>query len=46
MKDIAIRNLDKITKDSFFFLAANLKKLTIIKTEGINQNTKLFCSKL
>ena len=37
MKDIAIKNLDKIPKESFFFLAANLKKLTIIKTDGINQ---------
>ena len=37
MKDIAIKNLDNIPKESFFFLAANLKKLTIIKTNGINQ---------
>ena len=44
MNDIAIRYLDTITKDSYFFLAANLKKLTIIKTEGISQNyeTTLF----
>ena len=44
MNDIAIRYLNTINKDSYFFLAANLKKLTIIKTEGINQKyeTTLF----
>ena len=44
MNDIAIRYLDTIKKDSFFFLVANLKKLTILKTEGINQKyeTTLF----
>jgi len=46
MKDIAIRNLNKITKDSFFFLAANLKKLTIIKTEGMNQKYKTLLFKI
>ena len=46
MKDIAIRNLDRITKDSFFFLAANLKKLTIMKTEGINQKYKALLFKI
>ena len=40
MNQIAIRYLDTINKESFFFLAANLKKLTILKTEGINQKYK------
>ena len=35
---IALKNLNLISKNSYFFLAANLKKLTIIKSSKINLN--------
>tara|TARA_B100000524_G_scaffold347068_1_gene248345 strand:- start:943 stop:2580 length:1638 start_codon:yes stop_codon:yes gene_type:complete len=35
---IALKNLNLISKSSYFFLAANLKKLTIIKSSKINLN--------
>ena len=35
---IALKNLNLISKNSYFFLAANLKKLTMIKSSKINLN--------
>ena len=35
---IALKNLNLISKSSYFYLAANLKKLTMIKSSKINLN--------
>ena len=42
--ELALRNLNSISQKSFYFLAANLKKLTIIKNSEVNPKyrTKLF----
>ncbi len=42
----SIKNLNSIPKDSFFFLAANLKKLSIIKTLEVNSEHETLLFKI
>ena len=39
--DIALKKLDSIKNDSFFFLASNLKKLSIYKSLKLDENYKV-----
>ena len=44
--ELSFKNLDSISKDSFYFLAANLKKLTILNSFEIKKKYKILLFKI